>query len=94
VMAIPLAEPVTNHKAANTAAPGGRRSIMRVQQNPEPTQYTLLLSRLAGPQHIGVLCVCPTPRQRNALGYEQVCGIIRYTIVPAGTLGRRHRRTG
>ena len=46
------------------------------------------------PQHIGVLCICPTPHQRNALGYEQVCGITRYSIVPAGPLGREHRRTG
>jgi hypothetical protein len=37
--------------------------------------------------------VCPTPRQRNALGYEQVCGMTRYSIVPAGPLGRGHRRT-
>jgi hypothetical protein len=36
--------------------------------------------------------VRPTPRQQNALGYEQVCGMTRYTIVPAGPLGRGHRR--
>jgi len=47
-----------------------------------------------GPQHIGVLCICPTPHQRNALGCEQVCGKTRYSIVPAGPLGRGHRRTG
>jgi hypothetical protein len=38
--------------------------------------------------------VRPTPRQRNALSYKQVCGMIRYSIVPAGPLGRGHRRTG
>jgi hypothetical protein len=31
---------------------------------------------------------CPTPRQRNVLSYEQVCGITRYSIVPAFPLGR------
>jgi hypothetical protein len=71
-----------------TMAPGVSRSIMRVQQNPEYAQHTLLLGRLARPQHIGVLRVCPTPRQRNVLSYEQVCGITRYSIVPAFPLGR------
>ena len=51
--------------------------MMGVQEHPEYPLHTLLLDRPAGPQHIGVLRICPTPRQRNALGYEQVCGMTR-----------------
>jgi hypothetical protein len=38
--------------------------------------------------------VRPTPRQQNALGYGQVCGMTRYSIVPAGPMGKGHRRPG
>ena len=42
---------------AGTMAWGVSRSIIGVQQNPEYAQYTLLLGRLAEPQHIGVLLI-------------------------------------
>ena len=86
MMAIPLAEPVTNHKAANAAAPGGRRSIMRVQQNPEHTQYSLLLGRLAGAQHIGVLRVCPCLSYTSPAECPRLRASMRHNSV--------HHRTG
>ena len=57
------------------------RSIMRVQPNPEYAQYPLLLGRLAGPQYIGVLGVCPClsytspaecPRLRASMRHNSV----------------------
>jgi hypothetical protein len=41
-------------------ARGVSRSMMEVQEHPEYPLHSLLLDGAAGPQHIGVLRICPT----------------------------------
>jgi hypothetical protein len=54
--------------------------MMGVQEHPEYPLHTLLLDSRRDPNILAFsvfVLHCPTPRQRNALGYEQVCGMTR-----------------